>query len=648
MKALAASLLLSTILSWSCAASAQALKANLAPDKVRIDGMAQEWFGQQHELDVVVRGTKPTADDLAAKVLIAYDDKGIYVAAQVTDDKLVASGDHLELLIGIPGGKTKSLLLFPGVAGKSRAVVKSGNSRVSGAKIVEAPTDEGYTLEASIPWRAIPESKTIRVGYRGALFLHDADKSRSIETIIGTTESRSYAQLPSLSTEAELALGAGLLREKNLVAPPVHNVMANVFGDGMQERVLVYGRYLAVLGPGYREGLEYFYSDLGSNAGRGELPQFELRDLTGDNRDEIVMRKRVRGPQGTLEILEILSYHSGNDTPVSIFSHEVALELDVGRIDNEVRIDARGARTKITVRIGKTRGLDAGTRIRAVSNTGAKPILTPWGSVSERVFLLDNGIFEISAEKENDTSSLPPPSVAPAPNPRPSAHRPPPRRPSPRRPSPRRVVTHRRDNTPDLEQVYRHYKKQKGVTGRARFDLSGNFAADRRKERVVVHGRDLVVFGPGFRGGGGYSVASLAVFEKDRDVKSVEAKDVTGDGRQEIVVHGELRSPLPSDIGEGTMRRKVVMVYKIKGTLFERIFAAEISRKIDGKSITASVAFKRGEIVLKPGRASGYTERTYPWAQKTTPSDSFEPLLLPWGGVDRVRLRYDGSTFVRR
>lgn len=640
MRPLAISLLVSTVLSLTSvtlaqgqAAAGNALKANRAPEKLRIDGLAQEWFGDRHKLGVLVSGDSADADDASAEVLIAYDEHGIYVAAQVTDDTLVGSGDHLELLLGIPGGETKSLLLYPGVAGKARAVVKSRNRSVSGARIVEAPTDRGYTLEASIPWSAVPKSRTIRVGYRAALFLHDADSSRRVETVLGTSKSRAYDQLPPLSSEAELALGAGLLREKNLVQPPAHNVMSNVFGDEMQERILVYGRYLAVLGPGYRNGLEYFYRDIGSDAGRGDLPTFELRDLTGDGRDEIVLRKRVRGPKGTVEILEILSYHSGNDTPVTIFNHEVALALDIGSIDNDVRIQAAGARTKITVRIGKTRGLDGGTRFQAVSNTGAKPLLTPWGSVAERVFALKDGQFAVSHETDNDRPAPAPTPVAPAPKPR---------------SAPSRVVSRQGNASPDLEQVYAHYKRERGVTGRPRFDLRGNFAGDQRKERIVLHGRDLVVFGAGFQGGHGYSVAALSAFANDRDVKRVETKDVTGDGREEIIVRGELHTPLPSEVGEGTMRRQVVMVYKINRSAFERIFAAEVGRTIDGKTIAANIEFKRGTIVLKPGRASGYTERTYPWAQKKTPSDGFEPLLLPWGGVERVLLRYDGNAFVRK
>ena len=49
-----------------------------------------------------------------------------------------------------------------------------------------------------------------------------------------------------------------------------------------------------------------------------------------------------------------------------------------------------------------------------------------------------------------------------------------------------------------------------------------------------------------------------------------------------------------------------------------------------------------------PGRATGWTEKSYPWAQDTPGNGSLEPLLLPWGGVKSVRYSWDGTQFSPR
>ena len=156
------------------------------------------------------------------------------------------------------------------------------------------------------------------------------------------------------------------------------------------------------------------------------------------------------------------------------------------------------------------------------------------------------------------------------------------------------------------------------------------------------------MFGSGFKGGRGFAAVELASFEKAGDVKKVSTRDVTGDGKDEIVVRGLIRSPMPDDLGGGDMRREVVMIYKLAGGQFDRVFAAELARHIGSKRVEAKMAFVgKKAIQLKPGRAVGYDEGTYPWRQKMAPEGDFEPLLLPWGGVEKVKLTYDGRRFTR-
>src|SRR5205823_273483 len=103
--------------------------------------------------------------------------------------------------------------LYPGGKGK-RASAKTGSGPIAGARVVEAPADGGWTLEAAIPWKTIPRYDTVRAGYRAALIVHDVDGGRE-ETVLSSADATSYGALPPLSLNSELALGEQLLREKN-------------------------------------------------------------------------------------------------------------------------------------------------------------------------------------------------------------------------------------------------------------------------------------------------------------------------------------------------------------------------------------------------------------------------------------------------
>ncbi|KYF56626.1 hypothetical protein BE08_42935 [Sorangium cellulosum] len=168
---------------------------------------------------------------------------------------------------------------------------------------------------------------------------------------------------------------------------------------------------------------------------------------------------------------------------------------------------------------------------------------------------------------------------------------------------------------------------------------------------MLLHDRDIVVFGKGFRGGAGYAYMTLAQFASPADIRSVRALDLTGDGKAEIIVHGTVRAAAPKEAGGGTVDRDVVLIFRIEGESIQRVFAAEIGRSIGDKKIVGELKFVRvGDKVgidLAPGRAVEWTEQTYPFNQDRGPVGGFEPLLLPWGGAQPVRYVWNGSTFAR-
>jgi hypothetical protein len=166
---------------------------------------------------------------------------------------------------------------------------------------------------------------------------------------------------------------------------------------------------------------------------------------------------------------------------------------------------------------------------------------------------------------------------------------------------------------------------------------------------VVLVGRDIVVFGPGFLGGTQYAFVTLQQFADAADIHELVARDLTGDGAADLVVRG-VRHPAgtghPIDV-EGTF------IYQVKGGSITRVFAIETAREQAGKRVQGMVQFipnKDGhgfDIDVRPGRATGWTQKTFPWSQEQPGSGAIEPLLLPWGGIPSVRYSWNGTTFAK-
>jgi hypothetical protein len=172
-------------------------------------------------------------------------------------------------------------------------------------------------------------------------------------------------------------------------------------------------------------------------------------------------------------------------------------------------------------------------------------------------------------------------------------------------------------------------------------------AGDRGPERVLIHGKDMVVFGKGFREGLSYAFIAIGVADP-KDILDATARDLTGDGKAEIIVRAVLHAKASKALGGDTVDRHALFVYSVQGDGLVRVFAAETGRSLGNNQIIGAVAFspaKRGvDIELKPSRAIGWTEQTYPFPPDTTTAGGLEPLLLPWSGGSR-KYRYDGKAF---
>jgi hypothetical protein len=606
--------------------------------KLRIDGVIKEWPGKMADLAEAVQGK---GERVAGQ--IGYDDKNLYVAFDVRDDKLVrtaaagAGEDHGTLLIAFPDARGRLTLheidLYPGDPGKMDGAVRRKGAAVAGAKIIEAPKKGGYTIEAQIPWSAFPQAAKIRVGMRAALRFTDADAPGSVKSVVGTSKATAPSALPPLPLEAEQGLDAALIRAKGLSRKPVKQVFGNVAGDGMLEHVAIYGAYLTIVGPRYRGGKQFYFGELGVSDG-SMVTRLELADLDGDGKDDLILEKKIGGSDKYRAVLQVMKV-GDDDTPFVAFSHETAIVTPDGRIENEVSIVRKG-KAAIEISQGKAEGFEPDTY--AEPRSGDMPsALLPWESVGSRTYQWDGKKFD----KVGETAHKPKGAGKPGKKKVKKPDGPPP-------PPPPRAPT--ADELQD--RLYALYRKERKVGAKApRFDFVTDVAGDGRMERVLVHGNDVVVFGTGYRGGTSFAFITVGVKEA-KDILHVTARDLTGDGKAEIIVRGVLHAKASKELGGDVVDRHALFIYGVTDGGVQRVFAAETGRTLGESSIHGAVAFVPSErgfsIELRPARAVGWTEKSYPFPADTTAAGGLEPLLLPWGGAGKRRYAWNGNAFAAR
>lgn len=617
-------------------AQGKAMDAFPIKDKVRIDGLLREW-------PALVELSYGSNGGTSAKGLVAYDDQKLYVVMQIADDYIKRTSsygsneDVARLLIGFPsksGVKVHKVELFPGDPGKVPGAVRVDGTIVKGAKLVEAPKEGGgYTFEAVFPWSVFSEASNTRVGLTAALQYADYDAQGSKGT---TSTASGDGPLPPLTLEAEYSLSQSLLRRDRLSATPSKEVYGDVAGDGHIERVAVFGKYLVIAGWGYRGGKEFYFQDMGVEGASG-VKRLELMDLTNDGKDEIVLQKRVKVAGLEREIFQIWSIDKGKEQPFPALSHEVALYAEGKRVENRVRIEGTGKNKKIRVSQA-TADEDIDPKVVEQSGgEGLEPTLMPWDSVQSRAYEWNGRSFsKVGEETGKPKVSRQAPTSGSTAAAAPAENVPPPPRPP----------------TPDemMDRVYALYKNEHKVgNAKPRFDFVTDVAADRTAERVLIHGKDLVVFGKAFQDGASYVYLTIGV-EDPSDITGATAFDVTGDGKAEIIVYGVLRAKASKNMGGQTISRQVMFIYGARESGVRRIFAAETGRSLGDNVILGRVRFlpngKKGKsIELGPGNAVGWEQNSYPFPQDRFPYGNFEPLLLPWTDMPVRKYAYDGELF---
>jgi hypothetical protein len=366
------------------------------------------------------------------------------------------------------------------------------------------------------------------------------------------------------------------------------------------------------------------------------VTHLELVDFDGDGRSEIVIRKRIGAPDKYREIITVTKVGT-DDTPYQAFAQEVGIRTADGKIENRVSFK-EGA---IEVSQGTSEGFDPATYAEVTPSDMGSALL-PWESVGSRTFKWTGKGFEQAGETPNTAvtgSARVAKSGKKGRKSRPASEEPP-------APPPPRAPT----SDELLDRVYALYRKDRGVgASKPSFDFVTDVAGGREPERVLVHGKDLVVFGKGFRNGSSYAFITIGASDP-KDIVDVTARDLTGDGKAEILVRAVLHAKASKALGGGTVERRALMVYGVEGDTIVRLFGAETSRAVGDKAVLGAVAFepgKRGlDIELRPSRALGWTEQSYPFPADTTTAGGLEPLLLPWGDAAKRSYHFNGSAYV--
>jgi len=133
------------------------------------------------------------------------------------------------------------------------------------------------------------------------------------------------------------------------------------------------------------------------------------------------------------------------------------------------------------------------------------------------------------------------------------------------------------------------YRKDRGVSASVapKVDLKVQVSGDGQPERVLLIGRDIVVFGPGFKGGTAYAYLTLQQFSSEGDITDLSARDLTGDGAADLVVRGTRH--VKSD--SGTVDEETIFAYQVTGDTITRIFGIETGREMGSKRIQGMVQF---------------------------------------------------------
>ncbi len=140
--------------------------------------------------------------DLSAKYYIGYDERNLYILAKVADDVFRQNlsgdkglrGDHIELWFGDNYSNKYQLALLPGNFGNIKPEIMQwynknkpvSNKKISGAEIKSKKTDNGYIIEAKIPFSEFGEPNLFNLT-KFTFSVSDSDEADKQEKLLASS-----------------------------------------------------------------------------------------------------------------------------------------------------------------------------------------------------------------------------------------------------------------------------------------------------------------------------------------------------------------------------------------------------------------------------------------------------------------------------
>jgi hypothetical protein len=353
------------------------------PDVIQIDGLLNDWKDVQGLLTQdpahIMAGNASKGwdgpEDLSFTTRCNYDDKRLYLAVDVHDERLVRTRkaqpaeDHVIFTFG-----GRKLVVWPADLHEEipRIVKWEGKPLVpkSGIEVAESLQPKGWSLEVAIPLRLVPGWSPGVAQVRGTVAVADCDSKAPLrmDVMMSTGEGRSGAAGAFVFAEGHDLLEAFLDTIHARRSDVQFDKLAQMGGDPGLERVVRVGKIVGVIGK------EYLYFEI-PVADPRDVRDFRVLDLGGDGRHSVVIKYIERGSGGSREVLGVWKIVGPNFRRT--FAMEVAKQQGPNQIVNRYQWVARGRAHDLVVEAGSAHGFGA-DNYREAPAQDMVPILLPW------------------------------------------------------------------------------------------------------------------------------------------------------------------------------------------------------------------------------------------------------------------------------